>query len=87
MIDLVVAKLINKGFAKERAESYAREVTNIAKANGMSPLTILDAITTDTTISELSSFLINNALRHGYKTGKMKTDQPNKYVARAVIDK
>jgi len=84
-IDILTAKLLKKGFAQEKAEAYAVEVTNIAKIYGVNPYDFINELSAESDFNELGAFVFNNALRFGYKTGKMAQRKPNTYVARAII--
>ena len=84
-IDILTAKLLKKGFSQQKAEAYAVELTNIAKIYGVSPYDFVDELSEDFSFNDLGSFVMNNALRFGYKTGKMSNQTPNTYVARAII--
>ena len=84
-IDIIVAQLVRKGFTETRAKSYAVEVIKIAKAYNVSPAYLTDQLSSDFKLNDLGSFLVNSALRFGYKTGTMKNRNPNKYIARAII--
>ena len=46
---------------------------------------LTDQLSSDFKLNDLGSFLVNSALRFGYKTGTMKNRNPNKYIARAII--
>lgn len=70
-LDILSAKLLKKGFTKEKAEAYAVELTNIAKIYGVNPYDFVDELSEDFSFNDLGSFVMNNALRFGYKTGKM----------------
>jgi hypothetical protein len=84
-IDILTAKLLKKGFSQEKAELYAVELTNAAKTYGINPYEFADEISEDFSFNDLGSFVFNNALRYGYKTGKTTPTKPNTYVARAII--
>ena len=84
-IDILTAKLLKKGFNQQKAEAYAVELTNIAKLYGVSPYDFIDELSEDSSFNELGEFVFNNALRFGYKTGKMTPRTPNTYIARAII--
>ena len=84
-IDILTAKLLKKGFSEQKAEAYAVELTNIAKMYGVSPYDFVDELSEDFSFNDLGSFVFNNALRFGYKTGKMTPRTPNTYIARAII--
>ena len=84
-LDILSAKLLKKGFTKEKAEAYAVELTNIAKIYGVSPYDFVDELSEDFSFNDLGSFVTNNALRFGYKTGKMTPRTPTPYVERAII--
>ena len=84
-IDILTAKLLKKGFSQQKAEAYAVELTNIAKMYGVSPYDFVDELSEDFSFNDLGSFVFNNALRFGYKTGKMTPRTPTTYVARAII--
>ena len=84
-IDILVAKLVKKGFSVERASIYAREILSTSKQFGVNPSFLIDQVSIDFKLNDLGSFVINDALRYGYVTGKMSEKTPNKYVARAII--
>tara|TARA_R110001606_G_scaffold200480_1_gene348358 strand:- start:462 stop:725 length:264 start_codon:yes stop_codon:yes gene_type:complete len=84
-IDILTAKLQKKGFTQEKAEAYAQEITSISKLYGVSPYDFINEISTESDFNELGAFVFNNALRFGYKTGKMSKQSPNTHVARAII--
>ena len=84
-IDILTAKLLKKGFAQEKAEAYAVEITQIAKVYGVNPYDFIKELSLESSFNELGAFVFNNALRFGYKTGKMAQRKPNTYVARAII--
>lgn len=84
-IDIIVAQLVRKGFTETRAKEYANEVVKISKAYNVSPMYLTDQLSSDFKLNDLGSFLVNSALRFGYKTGTMKNRHPNKYIARAII--
>jgi len=84
-IDILTAKLLKKGFTQQKAEAYAMELTNIAKMYGVNPYDFVDELSEDFSFNDLGSFVFNNALRFGYKTGKMTPRTPNTYIARAII--
>jgi hypothetical protein len=84
-IDILTAKLLKKGFSQQKAEAYAVELTNIAKIYGVNPYDFVDELSEDFSFNDLGSFVTNNALRFGYKTGKMTPLTPTTYVARAII--
>ena len=84
-IDILTAKLLKKGFTQQKAEAYAVELTNIAKMYGVNPYDFVDELSEDFSFNDLGSFVFNNALRFGYKTGKMTPRTPNTYIARAII--
>ncbi|MDA9374109.1 hypothetical protein N9R43_01870 [bacterium] len=84
-IDIIVAKLVRKGFTETRAKEYAIEVNTIAAAYNVSPSYLVDQLSSDFKLNDLGAFLVNSALRFGYKTGTMKNRTPNKYIARAII--
>ena len=46
---------------------------------------LTEQLSSDFKLSDLGAFLVNSALRFGYKTGSMKNRIPNKYIARAII--
>jgi hypothetical protein len=84
-IDILTAKLLKKGFTQQKAETYAVELTNIAKIYGVNPYDFVDELSEDFSFNDLGAFVFNNALRFGYKTGKMTPRTPNTYIARAII--
>ena len=84
-IDILTAKLLKKGFSQQKAEAYAMELTNIAKIYGVNPYDFVDELSEDFSFNDLGAFVFNNALRFGYKTGKMTPRTPNTYIARAII--
>ena len=84
-IDILVAKLVKKGFSVERAKVFANEILTTAKQYGVDASYLVDQVSTDFKLNDLGSFIINNALRYGYVTGKMSEKNPNKYIARAII--
>jgi hypothetical protein len=84
-IDILTAKLLKKGFTQQKAEAYAVELTNIAKIYGVNPYDFVDELSEDFSFNDLGAFVFNNALRFGYKTGKMTPRTPNTYIARAII--
>ena len=84
-IDILTAKLLKKGFTQQKAEAYAMELTNIAKIYGVNPYDFIDELSEDFSFNDLGAFVFNNALRFGYKTGKMTPRTPNTYIARAII--
>ena len=84
-IDILTAKLLKKGFTQQKAETYAVELTNIAKIYGVNPYDFVDELSEDFSFNDLGAFVFNNALRFGYKTGKMTPRTPNTYIARASI--
>ena len=84
-IDILTAKLLKKGFTQQKAEAYAVELTNVAKTYGINPYDFVDEISEDFSFNDLGAFVFNNALRFGYKTGKMTPRTPNTYIARAII--
>ncbi len=84
-IDILVAKLVKKGFSEERAKVFASEILNTSKQFGVDPSYLIDHVSLDFKLNDLGSFIINNALRYGYVTGKKSDKKPNKYVARAII--
>jgi|TARA_B110001454_G_C12640395_1_gene400935 hypothetical protein len=84
-IDILTAKLLKKGFTQQKAEAYAVELTNIAKIYGVNPYDFVDELSEDFSFNDLGSFVFNNALRFGYKTGKMTPRTPSTYIARAII--
>ena len=84
-IDVLSAKLIKKGFSIERAKVFANEILSTSKKYGVDPAYLIDQVSIDFKLNDLGSFIINNALRYGYVTGKMSSKQPNKYIARAII--
>ena len=84
-IDILTAKLQKKGFTQEKAEAYAQEITSISKLYGVSPYDFINELSKESDFNELGAFVFNNALRFGYKTGKMSNQTPNTYVARAII--
>jgi len=84
-IDILTAKLLKKGFNQQKAEAYAVELTNIAKIYGVNPYDFVDELSEDFSFNDLGAFVFNNALRFGYKTGKMIPRTPSTYVARAII--
>jgi hypothetical protein len=85
IIDIIVAQLVRKGFSETRAKQYASEVLNVSKAYGVNPMYLTEQLSSDFKLSDLGAFLVNSALRFGYKTGSMKNRIPNKYIARAII--
>ena len=84
-LDILTAKLLKKGFAQEKAEAYAVEITKIARMYGVNSYDFIDELSTETDFTELGAVLFNDALRFGYKTGKLAPRSPNTYVARAII--
>ena len=84
-IDILTAKLLKKGFTQQKAEAYAMELTNIAKIYGVNPYDFVDELSEDFSFNDLGAFVFNDALRFGYKTGKMTPRTPSTYVARAII--
>lgn len=84
-IDVLSARLIKKGFSIERAKVFANEILTTARKYGVDPSYLIDQVSTDFKLNDLGSFIINNALRYGYVTGKMSAKSPNKYIARAII--
>ena len=84
-IDVLVAKLVKKGFSAERAKVFANQILTTAKQYGVDASYLVDQVSTDFKLNDLGSFIINNALRYGYVTGKMSEKKPNKYIARAII--
>jgi len=84
-IDIIVAQLVRKGFSETRAKQYAGEIIKIAKSYNVNPMYLTDQLSSDFKLNDLGSFLVNSALRFGYKTGTMKNRSPNKYIARAII--
>jgi hypothetical protein len=84
-IDILTAQLVRKGFSQERAKVFANEILTIARDYGINPSNLIDHVSEDFKLNDLGSFIVNNALRFGYVTGKMQTREPNKYVARAII--
>jgi hypothetical protein len=84
-IDILTAKLLKKGFTQQKAEAYAVELTNVAKIHGVNPYDFVDELSEDFSFNDLGAFVFNNALRFGYKTGKMTPRTPNTYIARAII--
>lgn len=84
-LDILTAKLLKKGFTQEKAEAYAVEITQIAKVYGVNPYDFIKELSLESSFNELGAFVFNNALRFGYKTGKMAQRKPNTYVARAII--
>jgi hypothetical protein len=84
-IDILTAKLLKKGFTQQKAEAYAMELTNVAKIYGVNPYDFVDELSEDFSFNDLGAFVFNNALRFGYKTGKMTPRTPNTYIARAII--
>lgn len=84
-IDVLTANLKKKGFSQQKAETYAIEIQNIAKTYGVNPYDLVNQVSEDFSFNDLGAFALNNALRFGYKTGKAKPLNPNKYVARAII--
>ena len=85
-IDVLKAKLKKKGFTDEKANLFARELTNTARAYGLNPYSLVDEVSTDFKLNDLGSFVINSTLRFGYQTGKVKPQKPNNYVARAIFE-
>jgi len=84
-IDVLTANLKKKGFSQDKAETYAIEIQNIAKSFGLNPYDLVNEVSEDFSFNDLGAFALNNALRFGYKTGKVTPLKPNKYVARAII--
>ncbi len=84
-LDILTAKLLKKGFAQEKAEAYAVEITKIARMYGVNSYDFIDELSAETDFTELGAVLFNDALRFGYKTGKLAPRSPNTYVARAII--
>ena len=84
-IDIIVAKLVKKGFSETRAKKYAGEVLSLSRQYNVSPDYLVDQVEKDFKLTDIGSFLVNNALRFGYKTGTMSGREPNKYIARAII--
>ena len=70
-LDILTAKLLKKGFAQEKAEAYAVEITKIARRYGVNSYDFIDELSEESDFSELGAFIFNNALRFGYKTGKL----------------
>ena len=86
-IDVMVARLIRNGFSENKAEEYAVILKNLAKSYGVNPLDFIDDIQPSTfKLNDLGKFVTNSALRQGYITGSIKNKQPNKYVARTIIN-
>ena len=84
-IDIIVAKLVRKGFSETRAKEYAGEIVSLARQYSVTPDYLIDYLSTEFKLTDIGSFLVNNALRFGYKTGTMSGREPNKYIARAII--
>ena len=84
-IDIIVAQLVKKGFTETRAKKHAGEIISVAKQYNVTPAYLIDQLSNEFNLNDLGSFLINSALRFGYKTGTMKNRNPNKYIARAII--
>ena len=61
------------------------EITKIARMYGVNSYDFIDELSTETDFTELGAVLFNDALRFGYKTGKLAPRSPNTYVARAII--
>lgn len=84
-IDIIVAQLIKKGFTETRAKKHAGEIIRVAKQYNVTPAYLIDQLSNEFKLNDLGSFLINSALRFGYKTGTTSGSEPNKYIARAII--
>lgn len=84
-LDVITAQLVRKGYTETRAKQYASEIYRVAKEYNVTPSYLIDQLSSDFKLNDLGSFLINSAMRFGYKTGTMSGREPNKYVARAII--
>lgn len=84
-IDILVSKLVKKGFTKARAEKVASELTNFAKQYSVNIHDLLDEVSVDFKLNDLGEFITNNALKQGYLVGRVTHNVPNKYVSRAII--
>lgn len=84
-IDVIVSKLIKKGFAVNRAEALASELLQAAKTYGVDVYDLIDDVTADFKLNDLGEFITNNAVRQGYIVGRTQRTVPNKYVSRAII--
>jgi hypothetical protein len=85
-IDIVVAKLVRKGFTESRAKSYANELLKYSKIYGIEIFSMIDQISPDFKLNDLGEFIMNNTVRQGYQTGRISGRTPNKYVARSIIE-
>jgi hypothetical protein len=52
---------------------------------GVNPYDFVDELSENFSFNDLGAFVFNNALRFGYKTGKITPQTPNTYIARAII--
>lgn len=84
-LDILSAQLVRKGFTESRAKVYAAEIKRVSDLYSVDPSYLLDNISQDFKLNDVGSFLINNALRFGYKTGKITKLTPNNYISRAII--
>ena len=84
-LDILVAQLVRKGLTESKAKAYAAELKNLSSVYGVDASSLVDQLTDDFELNDIGSFLINNALRQGFKTGKMVNNKINKYVNRAII--
>lgn len=84
-IDVVVSKLVKKGFTVNRAEVLASEIAQAAKTYGVNVYDLIDDITSDFKLNDLGEFITNNAVRQGYVVGRTNGTTANKYVSRAII--
>ena len=50
-LDILTAKLLKKGFAQEKAEAYAVEITNIAKIYGVNTYDFIDELSEESDFS------------------------------------
>ena len=84
-IDVLKAKFRKKGFTEAKADTFAREITNVARSYGVSPYALVDEIGPNFDLNDLGAFVINSSLRFGYQTGTIKPSKPNAMVQRAII--
>lgn len=83
--EIIVAKLIKKGFSEQKAEEFTAQLVYFSKFYGLKVSDFIDQIGNDFNLNDLGSFVMNNAVRQGYQTGKISGRSPNRFVVRAII--
>lgn len=83
-IDIIVAKLRNRGLSETNAKNFAAKLVSVSKEFG-TPVSELIEDFNHMTLNELGDFITNNIQIKGYKTGRVITRTTSDIVNRTII--